>query len=760
MKNIKAKSVALSTTAVITLLSSTCSVKAEEAQPTVSPESTSQSETAAPAEKLKAPEAVSDKTGSHSLTIQTKAGWQYSISTEEDLLGTDWTDQTKEDGEYTFDHLNENTVYYIQGRTTDDAGNVTAVSEVLSVSTKPAEKEEKQDSAESTDSPASETAEPEASETPSSDEAASTESAEAQATEAPVQVNKMMAKVMAVTVKAGEKYQNGHWYFVKSDGTNATGITNIGYKTVYYNKNGEMQFGVFRGDDGKLYLSDAIDGTLVQKQGEKYVNGHWYYVKADGTLATGVTNIGYKTVYYNQNGEMQFGYYRDSNGKLCHSDPVDGTLSQNGFEYYNNGHWYYVKADGSYATGVTNIGYKTVYYNQNGEMQFGYYRDSNGKLCHSDPVDGTLSQNGFEYYNNGHWYYVKADGSYATGVTNIGYKTVYYNEKGEMQFGYYRDSNGKLCHSDPVNGTLSQNGFEYYNNGHWYFVKPDGSFATGLTNIGYKTVYYSEKGEMHFGEKNIGGYWYFFDLADGSMRTGFVTLPDGRKVYYDGAGHMVFGKQLINGSYYYFDTVDGHMYSNRVINGEYYRRDGRLMNNFESIAPVPFINQYANGAPTGCEGAAALQALKGLGYCQNMSLHQFLDGMPYSWDGNPNHGFVGSPYTESWGRYASINPGPLTPYVNRFAPARNISGATTDMLLAELREGHPVIVWGSERWAPTTILHYSWGIGLATNHCMTLYGYNSNGDLHIMDPIYGDTWVSRYAFDNIYNIRHYAIAVG
>ncbi|MDX8420701.1 hypothetical protein MOZ60_11510, partial [Stecheria sp. CLA-KB-P133] len=370
------------------------SVKAEEAQPTVSPESTSQSETAAPAEKLKAPEAVSDRTGSHSLTIQTKAGWQYSISTEEDLLGTDWTDQTKEDGEYTFDHLNENTVYYIQGRTTDDAGNVTDVSEVLSVSTKPAEKEEKQDSAESTASPASETAEPEASETPSSDEAASTESAEVQATEAPVQVNKMMAKVMTVTVKAGEKYQNGHWYFVKSDGTNATGITNIGYKTVYYNKNGEMQFGVFRGDDGKLYLSDAVDGTLVQKQGEKYVNGHWYYVKADGTLATGVTNIGYKTVYYNQNGEMQFGTFTDSEGKLRHSDLVDGTLSQNGFEYYNNGHWYYVKADGSYATGVTNIGYKTVYYNQNGEMQFGYYRDSNGKLCHSDPVDGTLSQNG------------------------------------------------------------------------------------------------------------------------------------------------------------------------------------------------------------------------------------------------------------------------------------------------------------------------------------------------------------------------------
>ena len=505
MKNIKAKSVALSTTAVITLLSSTCNVKAEEAQPTVSPESTSQSETAAPAEKLKAPEAVSDRTGSHSLTIQTKAGWQYSISTEEDLLGTDWTDQTKEDGEYTFDHLNENTVYYIQGRTTDDAGNVTAVSEVLSVSTKSAEKEEKQDSAESTASPASETTE-----TPSSDEAASTESAEAQATEAPVQVNKMKAKVMAATVKAGEKYQNGHWYFVKSDGTNATGITNIGYKTVYYNKNGEMQFGVFRGDDGKLYLSDAVDGTLVQKQGEKYVNGHWYYVKADGTLATGVTNIGYKTVYYNQNGEMQFGTFTDSEGKLRHSDPVNGTLSQNGFEYFNNGHWYYVKADGSYATGVTNIGYKTVYY----------------------------------------------------------------NEKGEMQFGYYRDSNDKLCHSDPVNGTLSQNGFEYYNNGHWYFVKPDGSFATGLTNIGYKTVYYSEKGEMHFGEKNIGGYWYFFDLADGSMRTGFVTLPDGRKVYYDGAGHMVFGKQLINGNYYCFNAINGAMqYGEQWINGVGYYFD-------------------------------------------------------------------------------------------------------------------------------------------------------------------------------------------
>ncbi|MDX8420703.1 hypothetical protein MOZ60_11520, partial [Stecheria sp. CLA-KB-P133] len=52
--------------AIAAVVLNTNSVKAEEAQPTVSPESTSQSETAAPAEKLKAPEAVSDRTGSHS----------------------------------------------------------------------------------------------------------------------------------------------------------------------------------------------------------------------------------------------------------------------------------------------------------------------------------------------------------------------------------------------------------------------------------------------------------------------------------------------------------------------------------------------------------------------------------------------------------------------------------------------------------------------------------------------------------------------
>lgn len=180
---------------------------------------------------------------------------------------------------------------------------------------------------------------------------------------------------------------------------------------------------------------------------------------------------------------------------------------------------------------------------------------------------------------------------------------------------------------------------------------------------------------------------------------------------------------------------------------------------YSSVADVPFIDQYANGAPVGCEGAAALQALKGLGYAQNISLRQFLAAMPKTNDGNPHHGFVGSPFIANSRLYTSIDPDALAPFVNKYGPARDISGATTNDLLEELRNGHVVVVYGTIRWAKPVVFYRSWGIGLSNNHAMTLYGYKGSR-LHIMDPIYGDTWVARSAFERAYNVRHYAVSIG
>ena len=111
-------------------------------------------------------------------------------------------------------------------------------------------------------------------------------------------------------------------------------------------------------------------------------------------------------------------------------------------------------------------------------------------------------------------------------------KRVYYNTKGQMQYGEQRI------------------------NGYWYYFNTrTGEMQTGFVDLPGKTVYYSEKGQMQYGEKEIGNEFYYFDTRTGeraeeSWRD--TTDESGRKirVYYDEEGCRVSGEQRINGYWY------------------------------------------------------------------------------------------------------------------------------------------------------------------------------------------------------------------
>ncbi|MCQ2556892.1 MAG: NlpC/P60 family protein, partial [Ligilactobacillus sp.] len=129
--------------------------------------------------------------------------------------------------------------------------------------------------------------------------------------------------------------------------------------------------------------------------------------------------------------------------------------------------------------------HKTVYYNGNGEMQYG------------------------QQHINGKWYlFDKNSGARKTGFQYIAdqHKTVYYNGNGEMQYG------------------------QQHINGKWYlFDKNSGARKTGFQYIAdqHKTVYYNGNGEMQYGWQTVNGKKYFFDKASGSMYTGTRSI-DGK----------------------------------------------------------------------------------------------------------------------------------------------------------------------------------------------------------------------------------------
>ena len=187
--------------------------------------------------------------------------------------------------------------------------------------------------------------------------------------------------------------------------------------------------------------------------------------------------------------------------------------------------------------------------------------------------------------------------------------------------------------------------------------------------------------------------------------------------------------------------------------GEQSHEDYRLLG-------VKNYNQYALGAPSGCEGASLLQALQYKGKLTNWSLRSFLNTIPKSSNGNPNNGFVGSPFVENSYTYSAIYPAPLTSWGQKYGNVQNISGSSMNTLINEVKNGNPVVVWVTINFQPIRWGNWNFGVAANNNHAVTLDGFNKAGNqVHVSDPISGSYWLSRTTFENIYNARKYAVVV-
>jgi glucan-binding YG repeat protein len=102
--------------------------------------------------------------------------------------------------------------------------------------------------------------------------------------------------------------------------------------------------------DGTWNFYDATGTKVVNNWAN--VGGVWYYLKADGVMATGWAQVGGTWYYLNASGAMQTGWVND------------------------NGTWYYLKSSGAMATG---------WVNDNGTW---YYLNASGAMLANTTVDG------------------------------------------------------------------------------------------------------------------------------------------------------------------------------------------------------------------------------------------------------------------------------------------------------------------------------------------------------------------------------------
>ncbi|EGO8965787.1 hypothetical protein D3I51_14635, partial [Enterococcus faecalis] len=174
-----------------------------------------------------------------------------------------------------------------------------------------------------------------------------------------------------------------------------------------------------------------------------------------------------------------------------------------------------------------------------------------------------------------------------------------------------------------------------------------------------------------------------------------------------------------------------------------------------NLLGVKNYDQYALGAPSGCEGASLLQGLQYKGKIPDWDLIKFLKTIPISSSGNPYDGFVGSPFVENSWTYSAIYPIPLVKWGQAYGDVKDMSGHSLDELLNEVKNNNPIVAWVTIKFQPARWGIWNFGRAVNNNHAVTLDGYDSKkGKLHVSDPISGKYWIDKNTFESVYNERN------
>lgn len=321
----------------------------------------------------------------------------------------------------------------------------------------------------------------------------------------------------------GQQNITGHWYlFDKTTGAMQRGFQNLkdygDDKTVYYNQDGWMLYG------------------------QQKIENKWYnFDTFNGAMKTGFVKIPdqNKTVYYAPNGQMQYGWQWVDNATR-YFDTFNGAMATG--QKFITGHWYLFDNNGAMQRGFQNLkdygDNKTVYYNQDGWMQYGWQWLDNATR-YFDTYDGAMAIG--QKKINDHWYLFDKNGAMQRGFQYLpeDKKVAYYNQDGWMLYGK-QDISGKTYSFNTYNGALENMDGQQKLGDHWYLFNK-GEVLTGFQEIKdqNKTVYYDPStARMQYGWQTIANNKYYFDTYDGAMYTG-SHLIDGVDYSFDDDGTLL-----------------------------------------------------------------------------------------------------------------------------------------------------------------------------------------------------------------------------
>jgi glucan-binding YG repeat protein/pectin methylesterase-like acyl-CoA thioesterase len=391
-----------------------------------------------------------------------------------------------------------------------------------------------------------------------------------------------------------EKQIDGHWYCFDDMGKMRTGFVRLNDgREVYYNADGQMQYGEQKIND-KWYHFQTDNGNMARGWYTLEDGRRGYYdVDADGNgtgMLYGLNQINNQSYYFDaSDGDEKIGLQVVDN-QTYYFNPI---MVKNGEAKIGN-HWYYFNAVGQMQTGfVTLKDGRLVYYNADGQMQYGEQK-INGKWYHFQTDNGNTAR-GWYTLEDGRRVYYDVDNSGAGqgmlhGLQKVGSDYYYFNPGYGTEETGLKTVDGRQYYFAP---TMVVNQEEHLAD-HWYYFGANGQMQTGFVTLkDGRLVYYNADGQMQYGEQKINGKWYHFQTDNGNTARGWYTLEDGRRVYYDvdGTGNgqgMLHGLGKVGNDYYYFNDATGAKETGlKTLNGQTYNFVG---NNGQALLSQFWIN--------------------------------------------------------------------------------------------------------------------------------------------------------------------------
>ncbi len=375
----------------------------------------------------------------------------------------------------------------------------------------------------------------------------------------------LLAVGASMTSFAGwEKDEDGIWHYYDSDDEMvADEWRKDGSKWFYLDEDGNMLTDswvddeYYVGADGAMVKNNWVKTTTEDDIDDPEDDGdHWYYFGSNGKkVEDDSKKINGRTYYFNEDGEMRYGWYQDSNDDVFYLGeedegwraesqwlwlalPDEDEVDRNGVDFCDDDRacdagcdeegWYYFGSNGKMyqKADKKKVNGKYYFFNKHGQMVYEWINNQKYIVDkNTTPSGATLKPNASA--SNALDGNTVADGNEGAGyIYNMQYSNVV--EDGSRANGWY-----EIDGSEDT-GTDGDTDWYYFDDGE--AERADSANDKLTINDGDNVPVYRAKIKVE------GKYFCFNEM--GQMQTGLQFIPDDNAFYYfDDNGYMQTGKE-------------------------------------------------------------------------------------------------------------------------------------------------------------------------------------------------------------------------